>query len=283
MREAVLHSDLGVGLGLRPPHYQDILNNKPTVDWFEILTENFLVEGGPALYYLDQIASRYPVVMHGVSMSLGSTDPLNWDYIKKVKKLSEKIKAKWISDHLCWTGIQKVNLHDLLPLPYIQEAITHVVDRIKQVQDFLGRRFVIENVSSYIDYKQSVMPEWEFLASIAEAADCSILLDVNNIYVSSYNHGFDPNTYIQAIPSNRVQQFHIAGHTNLGEHIIDTHDNDIIDAVWALYALAVKRFPNASTLIERDDNIPALDTLLQEVDKARAIKQAAMLDEGVVV
>ena len=262
---------LGFGLGLRIPHYDEILATRPKVDWFEILSENYLVPGGKPLYYLERIRANYPVVMHGVSLSIGGTDPLNRDYLKQLKVLADRIEPRWVSDHLCWTGVGGLNLHDLMPLPYTEEAVQHVVSRVKQVQDFLGRRILLENVSSYVTYKQSQLTEWEFLAHIAEQADCLILLDINNIYVSSFNHGFDPADYLNGIPIERVRQFHLAGHQNCGNYIVDTHDHPIINPVWALYETAVKRFGSVSTMIERDDNIPPLKELLAELNHARII------------
>jgi len=262
---------LGYGLGLRSQHYQDILTQQPAVDWFEIITENYLIPGGRPLHNLEKIRERYPLVMHGVSLSIGSTDPLNFDYLAQVKKLAERIQPAWISDHLCWTGVAGLNLHDLLPLPYTEEALAHVSERIQQVQDYLGRQILLENVSSYISYKDSSLTEWEFLAEIAKRSDCKLLLDINNVYVSAYNHQFDPQVYLQAIPKDRVQQFHIAGHTHCGAHIIDTHDQPVVEEVWQLYAQAVKHFGRVSTMIERDDNIPAFAELMQELDQARAI------------
>jgi len=262
---------LGFGLGLRIPHYDEILATRPQVDWFEVLSENYLVPGGKPLYYLERIRANYPVVMHGVSLSIGGTDPLNLDYLKQLKALADRIEPRWISDHLCWTGVGGLNLHDLMPLPYTEEAVQHVVSRVNQVQDFLGRKILLENVSSYVTYKQSQLTEWEFLTHIAEQADCLILLDINNIYVSSFNHGFDPADYLNGIPIERVQQFHLAGHQNCGNYIVDTHDHPIINPVWALYETAVKRFGFVSTMIERDDNIPPLKELLAELDHARII------------
>lgn len=262
---------LGFGLGLRIPHYDEILATRPQVDWFEVLSENYLVPGGKPLYYLERIRANYPVVMHGVSLSIGGSDPLNPDYLKQLKALADRIEPRWISDHLCWTGVGGLNLHDLMPLPYTEEAVQHVVSRVKQVQDFLGRNILLENVSSYVTYKQSQLTEWEFLAHIAELADCLILLDINNIYVSSFNHGFDPADYLNGVPIERVQQFHLAGHQNCGNYIVDTHDHPIINPVWALYETAVKRFGSVSTMIERDDNIPPLKELLAELDHARII------------
>lgn len=262
---------LGFGLGLRTDHYDDILNTNPQVDWFEALTENYLIPGGKPLYYLDQISERYPMVMHGVSLSIGSQDPLNWDYLKQVKELAKRINAKWVSDHLCWTGIQHKNMHDLLPLPYTEEALNYLVERIQTVQDYLGRQLLIENVSSYITYSESELTEWEFIKQLCDRADCLLLLDINNIYVSSFNHRFDPLEFLNHIPVERVQQFHLAGHTNNGDHIIDTHDHPIIDPVWALYAKAVERFGKVSTMIERDAHIPPLKTLLIELEQAKHI------------
>jgi hypothetical protein len=230
-----------------------------------------MVPGGKPLHYLDRVREHYPMVMHGVSMSIGSIDPLNRDYLTQLKALAERIEPAWISDHLCWTGAHGRNMHDLLPLPYTEEAIAHVAERVSRVQDFLGRRLLLENVSSYVSFSDSQLTEWEFLNEIAERADCLILLDVNNIYVSSFNHGFDSRDYLEGIPVERVYQFHLAGHTNHGDYIIDTHDHPVVDPVWELYADAVRRFGFVSTMIERDDNIPPLGELLEELDQARSI------------
>lgn len=270
MVQSLTYPALGFGIGLRPIHYQAIVDTLPTVDWFEILTENFLVEGGQVFYYLDKVCENYPVVMHGVSLSVGSVDPLNKEYLKKVKELAKRTQAKWISDHLCWTGVQGKNLHDLMPLPYTEEALQHVVAKVRQVQDFLGQRLVLENVSSYVAYNDSVMTEWEFLSQVAEQADCLILLDINNIYVSAKNHCFSAQDYLSGVPAARIQQFHIAGHYDAGDYIIDTHDQPIIAPVWDLYNEAVKRFGKVSTLLERDDNIPAFNDLLAELEQAKA-------------
>ncbi|OJA00124.1 hypothetical protein BEV13_04415 [Rickettsiella grylli] len=260
---------LGFGLGLRSQHFPYILEHQPKVDWFEAMTEDYLVAGGKPLYYLHRIREHYPLALHGVSLSIGSYDPLNKDYLKKVKALADKLEPVWISDHLCWTGIDGFNMHDLLPLPYTEEALKHVVSRVKQVQDFLGRRILLENVSSYIEYRDSSVTEWEFLTAVAEQADCFILLDINNIYVSAVNHHFDPLAYINAIPIPRVRQFHLAGHKNCGDYIIDTHDAPIIEKVWSLYTQAVKRFGKVATMIERDDNIPEFPVLLTELQQAK--------------
>ncbi len=265
-----------MGLCLRSDHYDYIINHRPAVDWFEILTENYIVDGGNPLYFLDKVRENYPLVMHGVSLSIGSSDPLNLEYLQKVKQLADRVEPHWISDHLCWTGVQQRNIHDLLPLPYTEKHIQHVVERIKTVQDIYKRRILIENVSSYITYKESEMTEWEFITEIANRADCLILLDINNIYVSAFNHGFEPETYLQNVPIDRVQQFHLAGHLNCDDYIIDTHDHPVIDAVWELYAKAVKIFGDVSTMIERDDNIPPFEVLLQELNQAKIIQKKAL-------
>lgn len=271
MKTTNTYPALGFGLGLRSEHYDYILQHQPAVDWFEIITENYLFKGGNPLYYLDKIRENYPMVMHGVSLSIGSTDELNWDYLKQVKALAEHIEPKWISDHLCWTGVNGYNLHDLMPLPYTEEALQHVVSKVKQVQEFLGRRLLLENVSSYVSYQESEMSEWEFITAIAKQADCLILLDINNIYVSSFNHGFNAYEYLNYIPTDRVQQFHLAGHLNCNDYIIDTHDHKIINEVWDLYAAAIKRFGMVSTMIERDDHIPDFPELFAELQQAKAI------------
>ncbi len=267
---------LGFGLGLRPDHYQDILTCSPPVDWFEIITENYLVPGGKPLYYLDAIRERYPIVMHGVSLSIGGTDPLDTGYLKDVKALADRIQPCWISDHLCWTGTSQQNLHDLLPLPYTDAAIKHVSARISAVQNQLGCQILIENVSSYLTYHASTMTEWEFLSEVAEAANCLILLDINNVFVSAKNHHFDPLTYLRNLPASRVQQHHLAGYTAQGNLIIDTHDTNVADPVWALYTEAVSLFGPVSTMIERDDDIPPLASLVTELEQARSISAAVL-------
>ncbi len=267
---------LGFGLGLRVDHYETILNERPAVDWFEALTENYLVPGGKPLYHLTRIREHYPMVMHGVSMSIGSTQPLDRTYLAEVKALAQRIEPAWISDHLCWTGVAGKNLHDLMPLPYTEEALKHVAHRVRTVQDILGRRILLENVSSYVTFRDSRLSEWDFLRAVAEEADCLILLDVNNIYVSSINHEFDPREYLAAIPVERVQQIHLAGHQNHGDYLIDTHDHPVPDPVWALYADAVRRFGRVSTMIERDANIPPLAELQDELMAARRTADAAL-------
>jgi len=266
---------LGFGLGLRPVHYPEILRERPRVDWFEIITENYLVPGGAPLHHLERIRADFPIAMHGVSLSIGGTAPLNTDYLHQVKQLAARFQPAWISDHLCWTGIDGRNLHDLMPLPYTEEAVRHVAGRVRQVQDFLGAQILLENVSSYVSYATSEMPEWEFLARIAEQSDCLILLDVNNIYVSSVNHEFDPHAYLRGVPIERVRQFHLAGHQNHGTHIIDTHDAAVAEAVWALFRSAVERFGPVATMIERDDHIPPLSELVTELGMAREVAAAA--------
>ena len=265
------YPNLGFGLGLRVDHYQTVLDTRPAVDWFEVITENYLVPGGKPLHFLRRIREHYPMVMHGVSLSIGSTDPLNMEYLRQVKQLASELQPAWLSDHLCWTHMGGTNTHDLMPLPYTEEALAHVVERVQRVQDYLGRRLLLENVSSYVTYTDSKLTEWEFLAEIARRADCLMLLDINNIYVSAYNHGFDPLDYLNAIPSERVQQFHLAGHSNLGDYIIDTHDHPVIDSVWQLYRRALARFGDVSTMIERDDHIPPFDELYAEMQTARRI------------
>lgn len=262
---------LGFGLGLRTDHYNAILETKPNVDWFEAISENYMIPGGKPLHYLDRIRADYPLVMHGVSLSIGSTAPVDKDYLRDLKKLADRVEPKWISDHLCWTGVHGQNLHDLMPLPYTEETAKHVIERIKKVQDYLGRQILLENVSSYASYIDSEMTEWEFINMIAEAADCLLLLDVNNIYVSSYNHNFDAKAFIDGVPAKRVRQIHLAGHENNGDYIIDTHDAPVIDEVWNLYEYTISKLGAVSTMIERDDNIPELGELVQELDIARNI------------
>ena len=262
---------LGFGLGLRAQHYREILDGNPAVDWFEVISENYMIPGGQPLRMLDAIAERYPIVMHGVSMSIASTQPLDRDYLKGLKALADRVKPRWVSDHLCWTGVHGVNLHDLMPVPYTEEALNHVVARISEVQEYLGRRLVIENVSSYIEYTCSEMSEWDFVAEIARRADCWLLLDVNNVFVSGTNHAFDTNTFLDAIPAERVVQFHLAGHSEGQTCLIDTHDQPVCEEVWSLYAKALERFGPVSTMIERDDNIPPLAVLLDELAQARSV------------
>jgi len=269
--DTLLSPYLGFGLGLRTPHYEQVLQEQPDVDWFEVLSENYMVAGGKPRYYLEAIGERYPLVMHGVSMSIGSTDPLNMEYLRSLKALANAVNPRWISDHICWTSIHGVNSHDLLPLPYTWETVRHVAERVKQVQDFLGRRILLENVSSYLSYRNSEMNEWEFLNAVCDEADCLILLDVNNIYVSARNHGFDPLEYLDVVNPRRIQQIHLAGHSDYGDYVIDTHDHDVPNAVWDLYRETLKRLGPVSSMIERDGNIPAFDALYDELGQARTI------------
>ncbi len=275
---------LGMGIGLRSSHYAHILSTLPAISWFEAISENYMGiaggSGGRPLQTLEQIRSHYPVVLHGVSLSIGSTDPLSYDYLARLKSLMQRIDPSWISDHLCWTGVEGTNLHDLLPLPYTQEAIKHVADRISEVQDYLGRRILIENVSSYLTYRHSEMSEWEFIAEIVKRAGCGILLDVNNIYVSAVNHSFDPETFLNGIPVGSVGQFHLAGHSNMGTHLIDTHDHLVCDEVWQLYEKAVRRFGLVSTLLEWDDKIPEFSVLEEETERARVVAEKALDNDG---
>ena len=276
MHSDIRYPSLGFGLGLRVDYYDALLDcgKHPEVDWLEVLSENFMVGGGRPVQYLERFREHYPLVMHGVSLSIGSCDPLDSDYLDALKKLASRVEPAWISDHLCWTGIDRTNLHDLMPLPYTEEALAHVVARVRRVQDALGRRILLENVSSYVTYADSSLTEWEFLSEVAQQSDCLVLLDVNNIYVSSHNHGFDARDFLDGIPAHRVQQFHLAGHEHGETLIIDTHDAPIVDPVWDLYAQALKKFGMVSTMIERDDQMPPLAELLTELEHARTIAGA---------
>jgi uncharacterized protein len=260
---------LGFGVGLRRPHYVHILEQHPSMDWFEVVSENFMVEGGRPLEVLEGVRTHYPIVMHGVSLSIGSSDPLNRSYLETLRATARRFEPAWVSDHLCWTGVGGRNLHDLLPLPYTEETVSHVSRRIRQVQEILERTILIENVSSYMAFRSSRLEEWEFLTAVAEEADCAILLDINNIFVSAFNHRFDPLRYIDAIPTERVVQFHLAGHSDHGSYLLDTHDHPIRPEVWALYEHAVRRFGRVPTLIEWDDNIPDFEVLAAAAGEAR--------------
>lgn len=261
--------NLGLGLGLRSVHYTHILEHQPKVDWFEIVSENYMDSGGKPLAILDQIAERYPIVMHGVSLSIGSTDPLDRAYLAKLARLAERTRARIVSDHLCWTGVAGRNVHDLLPMPYTEEALKHTVKRVRTVQDVLGRRIAIENPSSYVEFKSSEMSEAEFLARLAADADCWLMLDVNNVYVSAFNHGFDARAYIDTIPHERVAYYHLAGHTNKGTHIVDTHSDHVIPQVWELYEHSLALSGGRSTLLEWDEDIPTFEVAHAEVRKAK--------------
>jgi uncharacterized protein (UPF0276 family) len=265
--------DLGIGVGLRTVHFRHILSKRPPVDWFEVLSENFMDTEGHPLWVLDQIAERYPIALHGVSMSIGSTDPLDREYLRKLKALAARTRAHWVSDHLCWTGVAGRNVHDLLPMPYSEEALRHTAARVRQVSEILERPLVLENPSSYVEFASSTMTEWEFLSRLAEEADCGLLLDVNNVYVSSFNHGFDPRVYIDGVPADRVVQYHVAGHTNKGTHILDTHSDHAVAEVWELFSRSCRRTGNVATLYEWDEDIPDFDVLHAEALKARAYRE----------
>jgi len=268
---------LGFGVGLRSVHFAHILREWPAVDWFEIISENFLDSQGRPRYVLEQVAERYPVVMHGVSLSIGSTDPLDFNYLAKLKRLAREVNARWISDHLCWTGAAGRTSHDLLPLPFTEESLGHVAERVRIVQDFFERPLVLENPSSYVTFACSTMPEWEFMSRLADETGCRLLLDVNNVYVSSRNHDFDPREYLRSIPHDRVMQFHLAGHTDLGTHCIDTHDGRVVDDVWQLYGEAVQLTDGAATLLEWDAKIPTFAEVHAEALKARQYVQNALV------
>ena len=269
--------NLGIGVGLRTVHYAHILEAKPDVDWFEILSENYMETKGRPLDFVDAVAGRYPVAMHGVSLSIGSTDPLDRDYLRELRALRDRIGARWVSDHLCWTGAAGKNTHDLLPMPFTKEALNHVVDRVRAVQDFLGAPLALENPSSYLEFEQSTMTEWDFLAEVAERADCALLLDVNNVYVSSYNHGFDPGKYLAAVPFDRVVQLHVSGHTSYETHIVDTHIGPVIDPVWELLGEAYVRSGSdgVSVLLEWDAEIPTFEETHAEALRARSFIEQA--------
>jgi uncharacterized protein (UPF0276 family) len=272
--------DLGIGVGLRVPHYRAILERRPEVDFFEIISENFMVAGGKPRYHLERVLESYRVVQHGVSLDIGGPRPLDSAYTDKLRELSRRTRTPWVSDHFCWCGSGNVHLHDLLPLPYTDEAIDRVVERARSLQDFLELPFALENTSSYLGYRSSRMPEWEFVAEIVERANIGLLLDVNNVYVSAYNHGFDPFAFLEAIPAERVFQIHVAGHTHVGEYIIDTHRGPVPPPVWELYRFAIERIGSVSTLIEWDDAVPELDVLLSEATRARLERDRALAARG---
>ena len=272
-----LHPHLGHGVGLRPPHYPRVLDGTARADWFEVISENFMIQGGRPLRVLERARALAPVVLHGVSMNLGGTDPLNEEHLDALKALVRRFAPAWVSEHLCWGAFGRHYAHDLLPLPFTDEALRQVVDRVRHVQDRLGRRILVENVSSYVTFAHSAMPEWTFLGAVATEADCGILLDVNNVYVSAVNHGFSPADFLAGLPLDRVGQIHLAGHSDCGTHLIDTHDHPVPPEVWALYRAAVRRFGPVSTLVEWDDRIPSFEELLAEADRARTI-EAEVLD-----
>ena len=268
------YPDLGFGIGLRTVHFAHILEHQPKIDWFEILSENFMDTGGRPMYVLDQVAERYPVVLHGVSMSVGSTDPLNLPFLSKLKALAKRTNAHWVSDHLCWTGVSGLNLHDLLPMPYTDNSLRHTVDRVRKIQEILERPIALENPSTYLEFEHSDWTEANFLATLAEEADCALLLDVNNVFVSAFNHGFDAKQYIDRMPADRVVQNHLAGHLHKGTHIIDTHSDHVIDEVWELYRYSYERTGGVATLLEWDQDIPGFEVVHAEALKARAWREA---------
>jgi len=273
MKEHII-PNLGIGIGLRVPHYDDILREKPPIDWFEIISENFMLDGGRPLEILDEIMAHYPVVLHGVTLSIGSSAELDWDYLKRLKALARKTKTPWVSDHLCWGRLPGAHYHDLLPLPYTKEVINYVAERARIVQDYLELPFALENLSSYVAYQADEMPEWEFYSAVVEKADIYMMLDVNNIYVSSRNHGFNPQDYYRNIPLERVLQIHLAGHTDQGDYVLDTHDNYVCDEVWKIYAEVYPKTRGVATLLEWDDNFISFQHTWEEALKAKAFQQS---------
>jgi len=267
---------LGFGVGLRRPHYSHILETRPRMDWFEAITENFMVEGGRPLQVLEGVRANYPIVFHGVSMSIGSTDRLNRKYLRELKLLTKRFDPAWVSDHLCWTSVGHHNTHDLLPLPYTEEVVRRVAGRVREVQETLERRILLENVSSYMSFAESTLSEWEFLSAVSDEADCGILLDINNVFVSAFNHGFSAEQYIDSVPTERVVQFHMAGHADHGSYLLDSHDHPVREEVWMLYERAAKRFGPISTLVEWDDNIPEFEVLAGTADTARMRASSAL-------
>ena len=263
----------GVGVGYRANHFEYIEKNKPTIPWFEVLIDNYMMEDGASIYYLEKTADAYPITFHSVGMSLGSVDKLNLEYFKKLKRLINQFQPVYVSDHLCWTSVGGYHSHDLLPMPYTDEAITAIVTHIKQAQEVLERKILIENVSSYMSFKDSAMQEWEFIKIVSELADCDILLDINNIYVSAVNHQFNAIDYLKNIPVERVKEMHLAGYSNMGSHLLDTHGEAVHQPVWDLYEKAQLQFGNVATLIEWDNDIPEFTVLEQEARKANVIMQ----------
>jgi uncharacterized protein len=267
--------DLGIGIGLRPDHYRAILAREPRIDFFEILSDNYLYTEGRPLYFLDRIAERYPIVMHGVGLSIGSSDPLDFDYLRRLRALRERTGARWISDHLCWTGVAGQRVHDLLPLPYDEQSLRHVAQRVRAVQDFLGERILLENPATYLELQASTMREEQFLAELAREADCGILLDLNNVYVSAWNHeARDPAAYLSALPLSRVGQLHVAGHTRFATHIVDTHVGPVAEPVWRLLECFTELGGNRALLLEWDCEIPELERVHEEALRARAYRRS---------
>jgi uncharacterized protein len=268
--------DLGVGVGLRVPHYGHVLRERPKIDFFEVISENFMVEGGNPRYHLRRVLETYAVVQHGVSLGIAGPAEPDREYLRRLKRVLAEVKSPWVSDHFCWSGSGNAHLHDLLPIPYTEQAIRRVVERARMVQDFLEVPFVLENTSSYLTYKSSVMPEWEFIAEVAERAQIGLLFDVNNVYVAAYNHGFDPYDFVENMPHQRIVQIHLAGHTNFGKYIIDTHRGHVIEPVWDLYRRSIELCGAVSTLIEWDDEIPEFSVLEAEAERARAVRNEAL-------
>ena len=264
-------------MGLRTVHYAHILEHWPKVDFFEVIAENYMGSGGRPLQILDRVAERYPVMIHGVSLSVGSTDPLDFEYLRLLKELADRVGAPWISDHLCWTGVLGRNSHDLLPVPLTDESLKHVAERVRQIQDYLERPLILENPSTYLEFSRNTWSEWDFLNELCARSDCGLLLDVNNVYVSAFNHGFSAEEYLDKIAPERVVYHHLSGHTNYGTHILDTHDDHVIDEVWALYRRAFQRLGPRSTMVEWDAEIPAFDIVHAEVLKARTCRQSEVL------
>jgi hypothetical protein len=266
----------GFGLGLRTQHYRDFLDAPQPVDWLEVISDNYMVDGGKPLAMLDRIRANYPVAMHGVSLSIGAINGLDRGYLKKLKALQQRIEPMWVSDHLCWTGAHGRKLHDLMPLPFTREALNVVARNVHQAQEVLQQPLVLENVSSYVEFAASEMTEWEFLTEICNVTGCKLLIDINNIYVSAFNHGFSPTEFVHGVPAGSVMQFHLAGHQNNGDHLIDTHDHPVCDGVWDLYQTALEYTGEVPTMIERDDRIPALSELLDELATARTIAESTL-------
>jgi uncharacterized protein (UPF0276 family) len=278
-RQRYAIADLGVGVGFRKPHVAEVLRDRPPMDWFEIISENYFAEGGIQRKNLEELRAAYRVVPHGVSLSIGGAEPLDADYLARLRALVRRLDAPWCSDHLCWTGFGRVDVHDLLPVPFTAATLAHVVERVKRVQGELGVPFALENASSYMEFRESTMPEHAFLGELAERADCGLLLDVNNVYVSAYNHGFDAGAYIDAIPADRVVQIHLAGHTDRGTYLLDTHSDHVKPDVWDLYRRALRRTGSTSTLVEWDESIPAWDVLSEEATRARAVRDEVLASQ----
>ena len=267
--------DFGLGMGLRSVHYDHVLTNKPKVDFFEVISETFLDKGGKPMAILEEVSSHYRVLLHGVSMAVGNTDPIDFEYLKKLKSLARKVKAPFVSDHLCWNAYMCHNSHDLLPIPLTEKTLQHVVGRVRQIQDFLELPVALENPSNYLEFKMSQMSEIEYLSRLAEEADCGLLLDVNNVFVSANNHGFSPDEYIEQVPVERVLYHHVAGHTDKGTHIVDTHSDHVVDKVWEMYTRLHERHGGRSTMVEWDADIPDFETVHNEVLKAQHYRDLA--------